>query len=169
VPEGFSPGYTPQRDFLRPAHPDALLGHLGSDNAARTAFMVGTGCEWSASVTARRNDAQKDFVHIGGTKNESRDRDVPLVRPWQSELIDYALKHGMGKDGLLFRPNTSFTHALYRACDCITATRALASVMGFLRWEPAPADLRPYEVFPASVRMIFADLSGLACARTASR
>jgi hypothetical protein len=55
---------------------------------------------------------------------------VPLVRPWQRELVDYALQYGMGKDGLLFRPNTSFTHALYRGCDCITTTRAIAAVMG---------------------------------------
>jgi len=60
---------------------------------------------------------RKDFVHIGGTKNETRDRDVPLVRRWQRELVDYALELGMGKDGLLFRPNTSFTHArLRRGC-----------------------------------------------------
>jgi len=33
-----------------------------------------------------------------------------------------------GKDGLLFRPNTSFTHALYRACDCITVTHRAREV-----------------------------------------
>ena len=87
---------------------------LGPDNAARAAFMVGTGCEWSASEVALRDDVRKDFVRVRGTKAETRDRDVPLVRVWQRELVDYALEHGMGKDGLLFRPNTSFTHALYR-------------------------------------------------------
>jgi hypothetical protein len=71
-----------------------------------------------------------------------------LVRSWQRELVDYALEHGMGKDGLFFRPNTSFTHALYRACDCITATRAIAAVMAFVRWEPASAEHGPFEVFP---------------------
>ena len=148
VPEGFSPGYEPQRDFLRPVQLQALLAHLGPDNAARAAFMVGTGAEWSATETTRREDCREDFVHVGGTKNETRDREVPLVRPWQRELVNYALEYAMGKDGLLFRPNTSFTHALYRACDCITTTRAIASVMAFLRWAPAPAELGPYEVFP---------------------
>jgi hypothetical protein len=65
-------------------------------------------------------------VHVGGTKNLTRDREVPLVRTWQRELVAYALEHGQGKDGLLFRPNTSFTHALYRGCDAITAERAIA-------------------------------------------
>ena len=91
--------------------------------------MVGTGCEWSASEVALRDDVRKDFVRVRGTKAETRDRDVPLVRVWQRELVDYALEHGMGKDGLLFRPNTSFT--LYRACDCVNSTRAIASVMAF--------------------------------------
>jgi len=148
VPDGFSPGYEPQRDFLRPEQLDALLGRLGPDNAARAAFMVGTGCEWSASEVALRGDVRKDFVRVRGSKTETRDRDVPLVRPWQRELVDYALEHGMGKDGLLFRRNTSFTHALYRACDCITTTRAIAAVMAFLRWEPAPPEVTPYDVFP---------------------
>jgi hypothetical protein len=39
VPEGFSPRYEQQRDFLRPEQLEALLGRLGPDNAARAAFM----------------------------------------------------------------------------------------------------------------------------------
>ena len=70
------------------------------------------------------------------------------MRAWQRELVDYALEHGQGKDGLLFRPNTSFTHALYRGCEAITAERAIAVVMSFFRDEPTAPAFGPFEVFP---------------------
>ena len=41
--------------------------------------------------------------------------------------------------------NSSFTHALYRACDAITTMRAITAVTAFLRWEPVDEQL---EVFP---------------------
>jgi integrase len=146
-PAGFSARYEPQTDFLRRSQFEELLARLHPDNAARAAFMVGTGCEWGASETALRSDAREDFVHLGGTKNLTRDREVPLVRPWQRELVDYALEHGQGKDGLIFRPNTSFTHALYRGCEAITTLRAIAVVMGFFRDEPPAPALGPFEMF----------------------
>jgi len=56
-------------------------------------------------------------------------------RSWSSNCsrrATPAFKHGEGG----FRPNTSFMHAVYRACDCITARRAIASVMAFVQQEP---------------------------------
>jgi hypothetical protein len=42
---------------------------------------------------------------------------------------------------MLFRENSSFTHALYRACDAITTMRAIAVVITSLRDEPASEQL----------------------------
>ncbi len=137
LPAGFSAGYEPDQTFLMPDVLNLLLGELLPDHAARTAFMVATSCEWSASVRAERADITELDVHIRGSKRETRDRRVPLVMPWQRDLVAYAAEHGQGKDGNLFVGGeaTTFNHALYRACDTLNEQLKAAHALGvFFAW-----------------------------------
>lgn len=114
LPHDVSGASTPCDRWLTHAELDRVLADLiekrpRKDRAARVAFVVATSAEWSATVRARREDVSRDgaFVHIRGEKRDTRARDVPIVRPWQRELLAFALEHADGRDGLLFKPWTN--------------------------------------------------------------
>jgi integrase len=123
LPGGFSSGYEPQLTFLTPDELNLVMAELLPDHAARAAFMVATSAEWSASVRAQRSDLELVPVPVRGSKRVTRDRKVPVVTPWQRELLAYAKEHAEGKGGALFLGDdtTAFNHALYRACDAVSA------------------------------------------------
>jgi hypothetical protein len=77
----------------------------------------------SASVRAQRADLEQVPIPVRGSKRETRDRRVPVFLPWQLELLAYVAEHAQGKDGALFAsiPPTTFNHALYAACDRVSA------------------------------------------------
>lgn len=97
--------------FLSRLEVDRVLADLTTidaraDRAARVAFAIATSAEWSATTRARREDvsAARDVVRVRGEKRETREREVPIVRPWQGSLLAFALEHADGREGLLFKP-----------------------------------------------------------------
>lgn len=117
-PDGWSNGYRPRERFLTLPEVQALTKKLLPDRAARVAFMVATSAEWGATERAARGDYDKvaDLVHVRGTKRESRDRYVPVVLPECRELLTFALAHGEGTGGLLFRPWSKGWRDIQGAC-----------------------------------------------------
>ncbi|MFO0562406.1 MAG: tyrosine-type recombinase/integrase [Polyangiales bacterium] len=85
---------------------DDLVTSKAADRAARVAFVVATSAEWAATERAQRSDISADshFVHVRGSKRDTRDRVVPIARPWQEDLLAIARLHAQGKDVLMFKP-----------------------------------------------------------------
>lgn len=116
-PRGFSPAYVPRDRWLPPHEVTALLAELPADRAAVVAFSVATGAEWRAIERARVEDVTAEAVLLRGTKRESRHRPVPVVFPWQTELLTFALDAAVGAKGLLFRPWGNVRRDLHQACE----------------------------------------------------
>jgi integrase len=78
----------------------------GAGRAAIVAFSIATGAERSAIFRARREDVTKTsvLVPLHGTKRKTRERQVPIVLPWQKALLSFASKNADGTEGSLFRP-----------------------------------------------------------------
>jgi integrase len=118
-PRGFATGYKPRERFLSPAELRALLPRLWADDAARVAFCIATSAERGATDRARREDiaADRSRVRLRGTKRELRARVVPIITPWQRDLLDYALTHAKGEGERLFSPDPrAFEKRLSYAC-----------------------------------------------------
>lgn len=88
-------------------------------------FSIATSAEWCAIWRARREDIAPDLtqVRVRGSKNENRDRPLPLTLYAFGLLLEYARRHGDGElaDGegtFLFRGShaSSFRHRLHEAC-----------------------------------------------------
>ena len=119
VPVAFAPEYRPRARFLSRAELSSLLAELTPDRAARTAFIVATSAEWSATTRVLRSDVAPDLsaVHLRGTKRATRDRVVPIATRDQMELLQYALTHAEGEDGSLFVPwNNNVYREFAQAC-----------------------------------------------------
>ncbi len=106
MPERFSPNYRPRTRFLTVAEVLKVIGELTHDRAAWVALAVGAGAELSALQRAERGDLdlKRGLVRVRGTKNERRDREVPIVLPECEQLVELAFKWGQGTDGKLLRP-----------------------------------------------------------------
>lgn len=121
IPVAFSPGYKARKRWLPTAELQALLAKLSPDEAARVAFIVATGAEWSATTRALRLDVRRDAqgracrVLVRGSKRETRWREVPIVYAWQSELVTYALENAQGAERL-FSAWPSVQRSLLWAC-----------------------------------------------------
>ena len=118
MPVGFSTEYQPKERKLTAAEVDVLLAELGPDHAARAAFMVATSANWGETERAKRLDVSPDlrFVHVNGTKTETRDRVVPLVTPAHRSLLEFAVRYAGGKDGAMFAPWSNIRRDLHAAC-----------------------------------------------------
>lgn len=114
-----SPSYVPRTRWLTWDELQSLFPKLLPDQAARIAFAVAVGAERGATDRAERADLQKDAdeVLVRGTKRPSRWRRVPIVAPWQSELLQYVLDHAEGTAGMLFGPWHNLWRDLRDACD----------------------------------------------------
>lgn len=107
LPHRFSSEYEPRRRWLPPAELEALCSHLPAARARWVRFAVATGANFSEAQKARREDiterdGKPEKVHLRGTKRELRDRDVPIIRPWQLSLLTEALRGSPA--GALFAP-----------------------------------------------------------------
>jgi len=116
LPSGFAPEYKPRTRTLSMAELERLLSELAADRGARVAFAVATGANLRETDRALRSDVADDRVHLRGTKRETRDRIVPIVRPWQRELLAYAAEHAQGEGDLLFTPWMKMVRDLALAC-----------------------------------------------------
>jgi len=116
-PVAFSPQYEPRKRHLSVEEVNSLCGLLLPYQAARVAFMVATGAEWSATERARRDDVADDLgrVHVRGSKNDNRDRTTPIVLDVCKLFLAYALEHGE-RGELLFRRWTNVRRDLIEAC-----------------------------------------------------
>lgn len=98
-----------------------ILPHLLPDSAAAVAFILATSAEDSALHRTRREDIQTDMdaanlrVHIRGSKNDRRDRWVPIVSDEQRLLLAHAATHAQGVEGKLFRSLGNLRHGLLAA------------------------------------------------------
>jgi integrase len=117
MPNDFSPQYEPRTRFLSNDEFRALVAELAPDRAARVAFIVATGARWSESERARLEDVdtKRGFVRLRGTKTKNAERVVPIVGDG-ADLIEYALRHAQGENGLVFRPWSSNRRDLETAC-----------------------------------------------------
>lgn len=106
MPVQFSPKYEPKTRALSVAEVQLVLRELDPDRAAWVALAAGAGAELQALLRAERGDfdAKAGTVRVRGTKNERRDRVVPLVLPVCRELVAFAFKHGGGSAPLLLAP-----------------------------------------------------------------
>jgi integrase len=93
----------------------------GRELWAVAAFMVATGCEWSAAWRARRDDVDQTdpttwYVRIRGTKRKTRDRPVPILFWPFGLLLQDVLECADGEHGLFLDHSGSFRHRLAEAC-----------------------------------------------------
>lgn len=118
IPVAFAPEYKPRERWLPVDEVMRLLAHLADDEAARVAWIVATSACWHETDLAERAHVSLDRsrVFIPGTKRQTRKRTVPIVTPWQRELLDYALAHAKGDGAKLFCPWPSPGQSLYWAC-----------------------------------------------------
>lgn len=106
MPERFAPNYQPRTRFLTVAEVQRVIGELTPDRAAWVALAVGAGAERSALEQAEQGDLDltRGLVRVRGTKNDRRDRMVPLVLPVCGKLVEHAFEWGQGTEGRLLRP-----------------------------------------------------------------
>ncbi len=109
---------SPKRDEVA-----ALLPHLPPDTAAAVAFILATTAESAALALAQRTDipARLDVadlrVRVRGTKNDGRDRMVPIITDEQRLLLEYARQHAQGSGARLFGPLANIRRDLQLACE----------------------------------------------------
>lgn len=103
LPVGFSSGYKPKERWLPLHEVLQVTAQLQPDYAARVAFSAATGAEWNALERAQRVDITDEYVHLRGTKRESRDRNVPIVAEWQRALLKFVKEKAAGTT-TLFTP-----------------------------------------------------------------
>src|SRR3954466_11000031 len=80
--------------------------------------MVATSANWRECTRARREDidAESGWVHLRGTKRQTRDRRFVVAHPALLSLLRYAAEHAPGQD-LLFPPWTNVRRDLVDACQ----------------------------------------------------
>jgi integrase len=121
MPERFSANYQPVERWLPHAELWALLAELPPARAAWVAFAVATSANLSEAAKATAEDIvdrdmKPDNVHIRGTKRRTRDRRVPIVKDWQTRLLE-AARSALPKAGPLFAPWTKMDRDVKRACE----------------------------------------------------
>jgi integrase len=113
----FDVGYEPTQQWITHEDADKLLASIILPHRrAYVSFILATGAELAAVERARREDVNFELVRVRGTKNTNRDRGVPIVTPWQSDLLAYVEANADGKNGLLFSPWGSALRSIKKAC-----------------------------------------------------
>ena len=106
MPVAFSPKYEPRARALSVDEVQRVLAQLDPDRAAWVALAVGAGAELSALERAERGDwnAVANTVRVRGTKNDRRDREVPVVLDVCRDLVALAFRCGAGVGQRLLAP-----------------------------------------------------------------
>ena len=104
--------------FARETH-RRTLGKL-----AVVAFGIACAAEFAALSRARWSDVSwypddpgRSVVHVRGTKNEQRDRLVPIATLEQALLLDFALRHAPGTGETLFPSLGNIRRDMHLAAD----------------------------------------------------
>jgi integrase len=119
MPLRFRAKYVPRTRFLTRAELQLLCTDLPPCRAACVRFMVATGARLTEFRRARREDVRTGVVVLRSSKGrggESRPREVPIVAPWQRELLEHAIEEASGVDGALFEPWPWLHRELRAAC-----------------------------------------------------
>ncbi len=116
MPVGFSPRYVPRVRWLPREEVEELLRTVDARRAAHIAFIVATSASLGESVTARREDVDRNTwtVLLRGTKRPSRWRRVPIA-PIFRDLLLRALHTAPGGE-VLFAPWGRLHRDLKAAC-----------------------------------------------------
>lgn len=106
MPVAFSPRYEPRTRALSVPEVQRVIAALDPDRGAWVALAAGAGAELAALEGAERGDwaEGRDVVRVRGTKNDRRDREVPIVLGACRNLVAFAWAHGAGEGGKLLRP-----------------------------------------------------------------
>jgi integrase len=121
IPDTFDPIYKPKTRSPTRAEVLRILPHMLPDGAAAVAFILATSAEDSALHRALREDIPTNLdvanlrVHVRGSKNDRRDRWVPIVSDEQRLLWAHAATHAQGAEGKLFRSLGNLRHELLAA------------------------------------------------------
>jgi integrase len=90
----------------------------GHKRFAIVAYSIATSAESVALWRAKREDIKDDLseVHVRGTKNENRDRDVPIQLLALGYLLAFAREHADGVNSLFLDREGTFRNRLRGAC-----------------------------------------------------
>lgn len=120
-PRGFETHYEPGERYLAHDETTKLLDAFKDKaRAAVAAYIIATGAEPRAIERALRvdvADSRARMVPIHGTKRRTRERVVPVLFPWQRELLAFVREHADGEDGALFSTWANARRVLGEACD----------------------------------------------------
>ena len=117
MPVGFSTKYQPRKVALTPDQAAKLCAALSPARAAFVAFILATSARRSEAFAQLLGDVNVHTgrVHLRGTKTEGSNREV-IVPPFARPLLEFAVRHGGGRDGRLLRPWPNTLRGLARAC-----------------------------------------------------
>lgn len=121
LPVGHSTEYKPRERWLPLDEVQRLVPELPANDAARLAFAIATGARVGEFNRAERRDVRPApdlgyLVRLRGTKTNAAAREVAVVLPETIRLVEYALEHGEGKGGLIFRRQCNVYRTLRAAC-----------------------------------------------------
>lgn len=122
LPIGFSPKYVPRMTALTLEEAAKLCAALPPSRAAAVAFALATTARHAEVFRARTLDVVGTNVDLRGTKTAGSERTVS-VAPFARPLLAFALKHGGGRDGLMFKPWPNARRGLERACKRVGCSR----------------------------------------------
>jgi len=120
-PSSFRPSYTPRKRALTREQVARLLPTLNPNAAAVVTYILATSAEMSAIAKASRTDmpdlgGSNLFIAVRGTKNQNRNRIVPVVLDEQKLLLSFTLKHAGGAGGALFGGLDNLRRDLREGC-----------------------------------------------------
>ena len=111
--------YEPGKRWATREELPKLLAELEPNRRAVVAYAVATGAEPRAIERALREDVASEkatLVRVRGTKNSKRDRWVPILFPWQKELLAVARAGADGGEGKLFGKWNNCRRVMGEAC-----------------------------------------------------
>lgn len=145
--------YKPRHRSPTRAEVVAVLPHLPPDTAAAVAFVLATTAESAALPRALRSHIPEDLdvadlrVAVRGTKNDHRNRLVPIVSDEQRLLLAYAVEHAPGGGERLFGPLANIRRDLELACTGAADSVETPALMAHVRRAAgsSKAAKNPYE------------------------
>jgi integrase len=117
-------GYKPKERYLTAVQARDLMARFHPRRAAWIAFALATGARPGEVERARREDVNLEdmTVLIRGTKTEKSAARIPILSCFLP-LIELALEHGDGQDGLLFSGWTDAYGQIVDRCNALGIPR----------------------------------------------
>ncbi len=116
-PIAFAPEYKARSRWLTEKEVKAFQKVMSPDKFAILAFSIATSAEWSALWRATPGDIAKDYLscRVRGSKNDNRDREIPILLPAAQRLLRVAKRDADGDGFLLFRYDHNYRRDLFEA------------------------------------------------------